>query len=44
MWLTFTFTYLLDRPNNVYEIVLTVWTLISMEAIVRVMYLFVMNF
>ena len=44
MWLTFILTYLSGRPSNVYEFALIVWTLISMEAIVGVMYLFVMNF
>jgi len=44
MWLTFILTYLLGGPNNVFEFALIVWTLISMEAIVRVMYLFLMNF
>ena len=44
MWLTFVLTYLLGRPSNVYEFALIVWTLISMEAIVGVKYLFVMNF
>jgi len=44
IWLTFITTYLLGRPSNVYEFVLIVWTLFSMEAIVGVMYLFVVNF
>jgi len=44
MWLTFVLTYLLGRPSNVYEFALIVWTLISMETIVGVVYLFVMNF
>ena len=44
MWLTFVLTYLLGRPSNVFEFALTGWTLISMETIVRVMYLFLMNF
>ena len=44
MWLTFIITYLLGRPSNVYAFLLIVCTLISMEAIVGVMYLFVMNF
>ena len=44
MWLTFLLTYLLGRPSNVFEFALIVWTLISIEAIVRVMYLFLMNF
>ena len=44
MWLTFVQTYLLGRPSNVYEFALIVWTLILMEEIVGVMYLFVMNF
>jgi len=44
MWLTFVLTYLLGRPSNVFKFALIVWTLISMEAIVRVMYLFLMNF
>ena len=38
MWLTIVMTYLLGRPSNVYEFALIVWTLISMEAIVRVIY------
>jgi len=44
MWLTFVMAYLLGRPSNVYEFALIVWDLFSMEAIVGVMYLFVMNF
>ena len=39
IWLTFILTYLLGRPSNVYEFALIVWTLVSMEAIVGVMYL-----
>ena len=44
MWLTFLLTYFLGRPSNVFEFALIVWNLISMETIVRVMYLFLMNF
>jgi len=44
MWLTFIWTYLLGRPGNVYQFTLIVWTLISMEAIAGIMYLFVMKF
>jgi len=44
MWLTFVLTYLLGRLNNVFEFALIVWTLISMEAIVRAIYLFLMEF
>ena len=44
MWLTFVLTYLLGRLNNVFEFALIVWTLISMEAIVRVINLFLMEF
>jgi len=43
-WLTFVLTYLLGRQSNVFEFALIVWTSISMEAIVRVTYLFLMNF
>ena len=44
MWLLFVLICLLGRPSNAYEFALIVWTLISIEAIVGVMYLFVMNF
>ena len=44
IWLIFVLICLLGRPSNVYELALIVWTLISMETIVGVMYLFVMKF